>query len=156
MRMDQKITATLALSALALACAGQPACAGPNDFFGTSVPDGTSPTTGAGRPITQAPANPYADPQVPQGDFTSDEKRMQKKYKASIQNAKSLIAKGDKMMEAGQRGHKDKEFKKGKILKEIGERQLSELSANNPLADILEDKTGDKKKTADAQTTTTQ
>jgi len=153
MQMHRKLTANLIVAALC-ASAGLPAVAGPaNDFFGSSVPDGSA----GGQQARQAAANPYADPQVPQGDYTSDEKRMQKKYKASVQHCKNLIAKGDKMMEGGQRGNKDKEYKKGKILKEIGEKQLAELTANNPFADILDDKGADKKpKTASTESSSTQ
>jgi hypothetical protein len=153
--MDRKLTLTANLVIAAL-CAGSglPALAGPNDFFGTSVPESAQPPASQAR---QAPANPYADPTVPQGDYTADEKRMQKKYKASVQHCKNLIAKGTRMMEIGEKGKKDKEFKKGKILKEIGEKQLAELAANNPLSDILDDKGADRKpKTATTETTSTQ
>lgn len=151
MLKDRKLSLTTAL-AVFCAALGQPALAGANDFFGTQVPEG-----GAAQAQTRQPANPYADPTSPQGDFTTDEKRMQKKYRASIQHAKGLIAKGERMMEAGQRGHKDKEFKKGKILKEIGQRQLAELTANNPLADIIDDKSSERKsKTASTDKTSTQ
>ncbi len=144
--------ANFIIAALCSLGAIAPALAGDNDFFGSSVPGG-----GGAQQQPQQAANPYADPTVPRGDYTTDEKRMQKKYKASIQHCKGLIAKGERMMEAGQRGHNDKEFKKGKILKEIGEKQLAELNANNPLADILDDKSMEKKpKTATTQTTTTQ
>lgn len=154
MQKDRKLTLTANLVIAALcAGAGLPAIAGPNDFFGSQVPESSQPAGGQAR---QAPANPYADPAVPQGDYTTDEKRMQKKYKASVQHCKNLIAKGTKMMEAG-KGKNDKEYKKGKILKEIGEKQLAELAANNPLTEILEDRGSDRKpKTAASDTTTTQ
>ncbi|MDZ4832530.1 MAG: hypothetical protein SGJ27_01890 [Candidatus Melainabacteria bacterium] len=156
MQMDRKLslTANLIVAAL-IAGVAQPALAGSNDFFGTSVPEGAG--KGATAPARQQPVNPYADPSVPQGDFTTDEKRMQKKYKGSIAHAKGLVAKGERMMKAGPGGAKDKEFKKGKIIKEIGERQLAELSANNPLADILDDKGADRKpKTASTESSPTQ
>lgn len=154
MQTDRKLslTANLIIAAL-LAGVAQPAFAGANDFFGTSVPEGARQTASQAR---QAPVNPYADPTVPQGDFTMDEKRMQKKFKASIAHAKDLIAKGDRMMSAGKKGSKDKEFKKGKIIKEIGEKQLAELTANNPLADIINDKGADKPKTASSSASGTQ
>ncbi len=101
------------------------------NFFGGQTPS----APGGGAPSQTA--NPYADPAVPKGDFTEDEKRMQKKFKASVKHAKGLIAKGEKMMAPGTKsGKQDKEFKKGKILKEIGEKQLAELQANNPLVDL--------------------
>ncbi len=147
------VAANFIIAALCTLGVIAPAQAGENDFFGSSVPGGA----GAAQAQSQQTANPYADPTVPRGDYTTDEKRMQKKYKASIQHCKGLIAKGERMMESGQRGHNDKDFKKGKILKEIGEKQLAELNANNPLADILDDKSIEKKpKTATTQTTTTQ
>jgi len=66
------------------------------------------------------------------GDYTSDEKRMQAKYKANVKHAKGLIEKGESMMKScnGNTNHKD--YKKGKIWKEIGEKSLADLSANNP------------------------
>ncbi len=66
------------------------------------------------------------------GDYTSDEKRMQRKYKDNVKHAKDLISKGDAMMKGcnGNTNHKD--YKKGKLFKEIGEKSLAELSANNP------------------------
>lgn len=140
------LSATLVASIICASCA-QPALAGANDFFGSQVPDGKQP---------QQAANPYADPTVPHGDFTDDEKRMQKKFKASVRNAQDLIAKGDKMMESGTRKHNDKEFKKGKVLKEIGQKQLAELKDNNPISDIVDGATADKKKTADSQSSSTQ
>ena len=66
------------------------------------------------------------------GDFTGDEKRMQKKYKDNINNAKGLIAKGERMMKDSGNNQKDANYKKGKIFKEIGEKSLAELKANNP------------------------
>jgi hypothetical protein len=103
-------------------CSNQTFAAGPNDFFGGSVP-------GA---VNDAAANaPTAA-----GDFTDDEKRMQKKYNISIRHARGLIAKAEGMMQAAEKRHDNKSFKKGKILKEIGEKQLSELEANNPFPDL--------------------
>lgn len=83
-------------------------------------------------------------------DYTDDEKRMQKKYKEKIRHAKSLISKGERMMKDGQSGKDDKTFKRGKVIKEIGERQLAELTANNPFP---EPEKIDKKK-LDGNTTT--
>lgn len=153
MQTDRKLSLTANLIIAMLLAGAAPAFAGANDFFGTSVPEGARQ---ASNQIKQ-PVNPYADPTVPQGDFTVDEKRMQKKFKASIAHAKDLIAKGERMMSVGKRGNKDKEFKKGKIIKEIGEKQLAELTANNPLADIINDKGAEpKKKTASTDSAGTQ
>ncbi len=66
------------------------------------------------------------------GDYTSDEKRMQKKYKENVNHAKGLIEKGDSMMKTAKGNTSHKDYKKGKIIKEIGERRLAELQANNP------------------------
>lgn len=125
----------------------KPALAQAEDsFFGTNVPAGGA-----------QPANPYADPSMPKGDFTSDEKRMQKKFRASLKHARNLISKGEKMMQGSGNKTDSKEYKKGKIFKEIGEKQLAELQANNPLADLMPpSKDGDKKKTAKSDSTVTQ
>ncbi len=108
------------------------AAAGPNDFFGSTMPQGqmSDPSSAPGQFTTpgQAKAADMLSGTGP-GDYTDDEKRMQKKYKASISHAKGLIAKGDKMMKSPQ----EKESKKGRILKEIGEKRLAELEANNPI-----------------------
>jgi hypothetical protein len=115
-----KITHSLTSAALVAGILGTIApvfAAGPNDFFGGSVP---------------AAAQEAAATASSGGDYTDDEKRMQKKYQTSIRHAKGLIAKGDVMMKAGEKKHDDKMMKKGKIIKEIGERRLTELQANNP------------------------
>jgi hypothetical protein len=65
----------------------------------------------------------------PGGDYTEDEKRMQKKYKARIAHDKDLIARGEHMMKSDPKG---KDYKKGKVWKEIAEKDLAELEANNP------------------------
>lgn len=110
-----------------------PSQAGPNDFFGNppiqapgaiAFPGDDSPT--------MAPAKAAARELGGGSDYTQDEKRVQKKYRASITHARQLVAKGDQMIKEGQERKDDKEFKKGKILKEIGEKQLVELKANNP------------------------
>ena len=111
-----------AIVLLASLTTGQAQAAGPNDFFGGSVP-------GA---VQDAAANaPSAA-----GDFTDDEKRMQKKYLASVRQAKTLIGKGELMMKRGEDKHDKKMLKKGKILKDIGQRNLTELEANNPFPDL--------------------
>ena len=63
-------------------------------------------------------------------DFTQDEKRMQKKNKAMAEHIKGLIEKGDKMMKDGKAKKDDKMFKKGQIIKGIGERRQAELKAS--------------------------
>lgn len=114
-----------------MAAGGQPGIAGPNDFFGSAMPAGqlADPNGNAGQFTTpgQSKASDMLNQTNP-GDYTDDEKRMQKKFKASISHAKGLIAKGERMMKSVDQ----KESKKGKILKEIGEKRLAELEANNP------------------------
>ncbi len=110
----------------------QPVFAGPNDFFGSAMPAGqmADPNSAPGQYSTpgQSKAADMLNNAGP-GDYTDDEKRMQKKFKASISHAKGLIAKGERMMKSPV----EKESKKGKILKEIGEKRLAELEANNPI-----------------------
>lgn len=117
----------LALVAGALATA--PAFAqGSNDFFGSSVPgqgNNTSPPPGAAAAEQQLGNNP--------ADYTSDEKRMQKKHRGNISAAQKLIAKAEKMIKFGEKGKNDKVLKKGKILKEIGEKRLAQLKDSNPV-----------------------
>ncbi len=115
---------------------GQPAEAGPNDFFGSSMPQGglpNNPPSDISAPSQfttpgQAKAADMLNGAGP-GDYTDDEKRMQKKYKVSVNHAKGLIAKGERMMKSPDQ----KESKKGRIVKEIGEKRLAELEANNPI-----------------------
>jgi hypothetical protein len=121
------------------------AFAGSNSFFGANAGGSGSGSSGqssgsssnggdvdetnvnAGLPgLTAPPAMP------PAGDYTDDEKRMQKKYKGNISRAKELIAKGEGMMKSA--GKDDKTYKKGKILKETGEKWLTELKTNDPYA----------------------
>lgn len=131
----------LSTAALALIVIAQPATAGPNDFFGGS----------AGGPPGDPLAGPAANVTPPPGiDFSDDEKRMQKKYKASMNHAKDLIAKGDRMMKEGESKKNDKVFKKGKIIREIGEKRLAELQANNPFPEPPAGKKGKEKESAQA------
>jgi uncharacterized glyoxalase superfamily protein PhnB len=116
-----------------MAAGTQPVMAGPNDFFGSTMPAGQmADPHGTSNQFTtpgQAKAAEQLNAGGGPGDYTDDEKRMQKKYKASVSHAKGLIAKGDKMMKSPV----PKESTKGKILKEIGEKRLAELEANNPI-----------------------
>ncbi len=100
----------------------------PGDIF-NGAPSMIPGTNAAESALNQAGADPG---NFKAGDFTEDEKRMQHKYRDSIKHAKDLITKGTAMMDRGKKSGNDKEFKKGKIFKEIGERQLGELNANNP------------------------
>jgi hypothetical protein len=65
-------------------------------------------------------------------DFSGDEKRMHKKYKDNLNSANRLIKKGKDMMASAGKNINDPDYKKGKILKETGEKWLVQLKANNP------------------------
>lgn len=114
---------------------GASAQGGSNDFFGSSVP--SSGGTG-GSSIERPPGVAAAEQQAikAQGnEFTSDEKRMQKKFKANLRAAEELISKADKMIKEGEKKKDDKMVKKGKILKEVAEKRVNELKENNPIAE---------------------
>lgn len=114
------------------------------DNSGASSPTGAPSPTGGRRSQAQS-APPAASNPGPSSDVTADEKRMQKKYKANMNHLKDLIAKGEAMMKSAH-DQNDKAYKKGRIFKEIGEKQLAEMQANNPFAlDALDpDKKKDK------------
>lgn len=102
-----------------------------SDFFGSAG--------GAGNPASPPPGAAAAEQQLSTAnatDLTQDEKRMQKKFKANLAAAQELIAKGDKMMKDGQKRKKEHEIKKGKIIKEIGEKRVAELKANSPIPEL--------------------
>lgn len=108
-----------------------PVFAQSNNFFGTSVPgqgDMTQPPPGANAASQQVSGG--------NSEWTDDEKRMRSKYKANINSAKKLIAKATTMIKAGESKNDDKAVKKGKILKEIGERRLAELKASTPYPEL--------------------
>jgi len=139
MKLETKNTANL-LVALSLVL-GAPALAQSNnssqvnDFFGSNLPNQQLQTPSASSSATTAsPSSGLVPAPTSNGaspvDYTSDEKRMQKKTKAMDKHIKSLIEKGDRMMKDGQAKKDDKMFKKGKILKSIGERQLAERKAS--------------------------
>ena len=103
-----------------------------NNFFGSSlpgsVPSAANPPAGSG--------GPGGSGGPPGGDYSDDEKRVQKKMKANVARYKELVNKGEAMMKKGESSHNDKMYKKGKILKEIGEKQLNEIQANSPVPDV--------------------
>jgi hypothetical protein len=105
-----------------------------NSFFGANPSSGGSKSTqeddgaiGPGIP----PMNTPVTPAPAGGDYTSDEKRVQKKYKGNLAHAKHLIIEGEAMMKAAP-NKESKEYKKGKIMKEVGEKSVSDLKTNNP------------------------
>lgn len=146
--MQNRLFGTMVLLTL-LNCTVAPSiAAGPNDFFGGVLPgamgslkDDDEKPAQAETKEKPAPASVTQNP----SDFTDDEKRMQRKYKFRVKHAKELIARGEEMM-AKAPNHDAKEFKKGKILKEIGEKDLAELKSNNPFPEEAEKPEKDKKK----------
>lgn len=108
-----------------------PVFAQSNNFFGTSVPgqgDITQPPPGASAAANQVTGG--------NAEWTDDEKRMRKKYNANISSAKKLVAKAVAMIKVGETKNDDKVVKKGKILKDIGERRLAELKASSPYPEL--------------------
>lgn len=130
----QQIGAALCLSILLNTSTTLSVLAGSTDFFGGAASPGAigsdvDDTPSGGKDRAQAaPANGPAFPSV---DNTADEKRMQKKFKANMNKLKDLIARGEAMMKAAP-NQNDKGYKKGKILKETGEKHLAEMQANSP------------------------
>lgn len=135
--MNQKSSLAFVLATIAFSAI--PAIAGSNSFFGANAGGSSSQgsqdvdesNVNAGMPGLTTPA---AMP--PAGDYTSDEKRMQHKYRGNMAHAKRLIEKGETMMKTAAKD--DKVYKKGKILKETGEKWLAELKANDPYANEKE------------------
>lgn len=125
------------IAALLVAASASAAQAGSNDFFGSSLGTNDPSTAGAVAPPPGAAAASAALNNS--GDYTVDEKRMQKKYRSNLASAQKLIAKGEVMMKSKD----DKISKKGKIFKEIGEKRVAELKANSPFPEIA-DKPGKK------------
>ena len=112
---------------------------GTNDFFGSSI-GGTPDTNQGAQTAADGAKGQAAAAQVPSGpppgDYTADEKRVQKKYKDNLKHAQGLILKGEDMM----RSHDQKVAKKGKVLKEIGEKAVADLKSNNPFPEIAASK----------------
>lgn len=147
--MKASIIAT-SIAIVVVAGINMKAYAGANDFFGSALgsagaaasgPVGGSPETqqGGAAIVNQTQGVGAAgasgsgiNTNAPGGDYTSDEKRVQKKYRANVRQAQQLIAKGEGMMKSKD----EKDAKKGRILKEIGEKRLAELKASNPFPEI--------------------
>ena len=109
-----------------------PAVAGPNDFFGGNIGNSSDSAQGGQAAANSATSATAPNMTAPGGDYTADEKRMQKKYRANVADAQKLIAKAAEMMKSSD----VKLSKKGKIMKEIGEKRLAELKQNNPFPEI--------------------
>lgn len=105
-----------------------------NDFFGSSVPSAGGGPGSIERPPGVAAAEQQAL-KSSGNEYTSDEKRMQKKYKANLKAAGVLISKGEKMIKDGNKRKDDKMVKKGQILKEVGEKRVKELKEDNPMSE---------------------
>jgi hypothetical protein len=69
---------------------------------------------------------------APPSDYTEDERRMQGRYQSDLQNAKRTIAKGEKLMKSAGNNVNSKNYKRGLIFKEIGEKDLKRLKDNTP------------------------
>jgi hypothetical protein len=134
-------------SLLGLCCCcicAAPALAQMNNFFGSNPGGGASQinsnqqgngskeddgAAGPGIPLMNGALPP---PAPSGGDFTQDEKRMQRKYRGNLHNAQDLIHRGEAMMNAAGNNKDSKDYKRGKVLKDIGEKSLADLKANNP------------------------
>jgi len=128
----------------------------PNNFFGAMPGGGANQVNssqtgnstkeddgaaGPGIPLT----NGAMPPPPPAGaDYTADEKRMQKKYRGNLKHAQSLISQGEALMKSGDKN--SKEYKRGKILKEVGEKSFADLKAANPYDDSKEKPIYDERK----------
>ena len=111
---------------------------GSNDFFGSSVPS-SSAGGGGGSGIERPPGVQAAEQQALKatgGDYTTDEKRMQKKFKANLRSAQDLVSKAERMVKDGEKKKDDKMIKKGKILKEVAEKRVAELKEQNPFPEV--------------------
>jgi hypothetical protein len=107
-----------------------------NDFFGGGASQPASPS--GGTPIDRPPGVAAAEQQALKAgttDLTSDEKRMQRKYKANMRSAADLVAKAEKMIKDGEKRNDKKTIKKGMVLKQIAEKSVNQLKENNPLPD---------------------
>jgi hypothetical protein len=118
-----------------------------NNFFGANTGTGVGGGSG-GLNLLNKPQNQEDDgaagPGIPAtngalpppapagGDYTVDEKRMQKKYRDNMNHCKDLIRQGEAMMKLGDVNKEGKIYKKGKVLKEVGEKNLVQLKASNP------------------------
>lgn len=128
--MNARSLSLVVAVAIAFGITGK-ALAQSNNFFGSSI--GGTPDTNQGAQTAVDGAKGVAaaagaPPGPPQSDYTADEKRVQKKYKDNLKHAQGLIIKGEEMM----RSKDERVAKKGKVIKEIGEKAVADLKANNP------------------------
>ena len=145
MRTHQSRSSSILTSLIVFGCCcscATPSFAQSNSFFGSGGSSQINPNQlgntgreddGAAGPGIPAMNNGSLPPPAPAGgDVTQDEKRMQKKYRGNLHHAQDLIRQGDAMMKAAGNNTNDKNYKKGKVLKEIGEKSLADLKAANP------------------------
>jgi hypothetical protein len=66
------------------------------------------------------------------GDFTADERDRQARFRRRVNNAHKEIDKGERLMQSCGKDHNKVEYKKGKLMKEIGEKDLASLKGNSP------------------------
>src|SRR5271168_28226 len=119
-----------------------------NNFFGSNGASQVNPNQlgntgreddGAAGPGIPAMNGALPTPAPSGGDYSQDEKRMQVKYRGNLRHAQDLIKQGDAMMTKAGNNKDDKNYKKGKVLKAVGEKSLADLKASNPF-DIDKDK----------------
>jgi len=143
-------TSSILTSLIVLGCCctcALPSFSQANNFFGSNGASQINPNQlgntgreddGAAGPGIPAMNGALPPPAPAGGDYSKDEKRMQVKYRGNLHHAQDLIKQGDAMM--AKAGNKEsKEYKKGKVLKAIGEKSLADLKAGNPF-DIDKDK----------------
>ncbi len=111
-----------------------PALAGPNDFFGSGgSPPGGMAAGGSPTGVGDGDDQPLGNNNLPKGtDFTSDEKRVRRKYGDNMKHAHELITKGKEMEKQGKETGDKKLETKGKILAESGRKALGDLEITNP------------------------
>jgi hypothetical protein len=136
------------LASMLIAGLANQAVAQSNNFFGSGVGGPTNAASsgnlgiggpndgaqGAGQISNQGGMGmaPSGNGNAPSGEYSQDEKRVQHKYKSYMSSARKLVAKGEDMMKSKD----EKTAKKGKILKEIGEKRIADLKANSPFPEI--------------------
>jgi hypothetical protein len=124
---------SIGIAALLIVLILAPVKAQTNNFFGANANSKSDPADVDENNVNAAMPGLSTQPAPPTGtDYTDDEKRMQRKFKGNIARAKQLIGRGDAMMKGSNKN--DKDYKKGKILKETGEKWLAELKSADPYA----------------------
>jgi hypothetical protein len=108
-------------------CAQQQSSA--SSFFGTEPTKAEPESTPDNLPNYKLPTKmPSAG-----GDYSKNEKVAQRRYNRDLAYAQDSIARAERLMAKSAPG--SKEYKHGKVLKEIAEKSLFQLKANNPFPD---------------------